>query len=291
MGGRFSWSDEVIYNDWRIQKSAVVGHYRLIDPKDRRVTFGSFETCENKFYELRRDGQIPGLPKHVVIVLHGLGAGRQYMQGLADHLTEQGNFATVNFGYPSTMGKIEDHSDSLASVIRHLDGVETIDFVAHSMGNIVVRHYLYDISQLPEEQRPKAKFRRMVMISPPNHGAGMATSWADSKLAQMAAGEPLNQLAPDRGWPDLERQLVTPDFEFGVIAGGTGNEEGYLKSIPGDDDALLSLQTTKLSGAADFVQVKGLHQLMARYKSVRAYVLMFLQNGYFDTPETVEPIE
>ncbi|MEQ8836227.1 MAG: alpha/beta fold hydrolase, partial [Lacipirellulaceae bacterium] len=263
----------------------------LIDPKDRRVTFGSFETCENKFYEILRDGDIPELPKHVVIVLHGLGAGRQYMQGLADHLTEQGNFATVNFGYPSTMGKIEEHSDSLASVIRHLNGVESIDFVAHSMGNIVVRHYLHDIAQLPEEQRPKVKFRRMVMISPPNHGAGMATSWADSKLAQMAAGEPLDQLAPDRGWPDLEKQLATPGFEFGIIAGGTGNDEGYLSSIPGDDDALLSLETTKLSGAADFVQVKGLHQLMSRYKSVRGFTLSFLQNGYFDTLETVEPID
>ncbi|QDT00081.1 esterase/lipase family protein [Adhaeretor mobilis] len=289
-GGALTWSDEVIYNGWRIQKHAVIGHYRLLDPKGYKVAIGSFENCEEKFYEARRDQAIPELPKHVVIVIHGLGATRNYMQGLADELTEKGNFATVNVGYPSTMGKIEDHSDSLASVIRHLEGVETIDFVAHSMGNIVTRHYLYDLSQLPEDQRPKVKFRRMVMISPPNHGAGMANKWAGNKLAQMFAGEPLNQLAPDLGWPELEKQLVTPDFEFGVLAGGKGDEEGYLASIPGDDDALLSVETMKLAGANDFIQVKGIHQLMAKYKSVRENTLNYLQNGYFHTAETRQPI-
>ena len=33
LGGGFVWSDEVIYDDWRIQKHAVIGHYRLIDPQ------------------------------------------------------------------------------------------------------------------------------------------------------------------------------------------------------------------------------------------------------------------
>ena len=289
LGGRFGgWADEIVYNDWRIQKNALVGHYRLLDPEDKRITFGDYDVCVAKLDEIRPT--LPPLPKHMVIVIHGLGAGRQYMQGLADHLTREGNLATVNIGYPSTKGRIEEHAQSLASVIRNLDGVETLDFVAHSMGNIVVRKYLYDLQQLNPAERPPVKFRRMVMISPPNHGAGMADSWADSKLAQMAAGDPLLQLAPDRGWPELVQRLATPEFEFGIIAGGRANAEVYLPSIPGDDDGLLSIETMRLAGANDFSQTKGLHQLMSRYKQVRAYTLAYLQNGFFVSAEARRPV-
>lgn len=293
LGGKLPftpWSDEVVYNDYRIQKHAIIGHYRLLSPSDKQLAFGSYETSRERLDELRRNGEIPELPKHVVLVLHGLGAGRQYMQGLADHLEKEGNLATVNIGYPSTLRTIEDHADSLASIVRNLEGVETIDFVAHSMGNLVVRKYLYDVGQLDPSSRPPVKFRRMVMISPPNHGAQAADDWVDTNLGKLVAGKPLDQLAPDRDWPELEARLATPDFEFGIIAGGRADDSGYLPTIPGDDDGLLSIETMRLAGANDFVQTKGLHQLMARYKQVRQFTLAYLQNGFFISEEARQPV-
>ena len=62
---------------------------------------------------------------------------------------KKGNFHVINFGYPSTVGDIGEHAKSLTSVLRHLDGVEKIDFVAHSMGNIVIRMALADLASLP----------------------------------------------------------------------------------------------------------------------------------------------
>ena len=91
-----------------------IGHYKLIDPEGQRITFGEYQNCADKLYEMRSKNQIPELPKHVVIVLHGLGAGRGYMQPLADFLEREGNLATVNFGYPSTKRKVEKHAESLA---------------------------------------------------------------------------------------------------------------------------------------------------------------------------------
>ena len=74
--------------------------------------------------------------------------------------------------------------------------------------------------------RPKVTFQRMVMISPPNHGAEIADTLTERdvtrELAELFAGEPAKQLAPKHGWPALEPQLATPSFEFGIIAGGTG---------------------------------------------------------------------
>jgi pimeloyl-ACP methyl ester carboxylesterase len=290
LGGGFVWSDEVWLNDWRIQKHAVIGHYRLVDPNSRRHAFGSFETCLAKLSEVKVSQAFPPLPKHVVIVMHGLGAPKQYMDGMVDYLKDNGNLAAINVGYPSTMEDIDSYATSLDSLIRHLEGVEQVSFVAHSMGNIVIRRYLFNIGRLEPAMRPPVKFHRMVMISPPNHGAELADRFADNKLIQVAAGKPLEQLAPSRGWPELEKGLATPNFEFGIIAGGRADSEGYLDAIPGDDDGLLSIDTMKLAGASDFVQTKGLHQLMAKYKEVREATLRFLLKGYFVSPDAKTPV-
>jgi hypothetical protein len=118
----------------------------------------------------------------------------------------------------------------------------------------------------------------------------LADRFADNRLITMAAGKPLEQLAPSRGFPELEKQLVTPSFEFGIIVGGKGDGEGYLDSIPGDDDMLLSVETSKLAGAADFIQTGGIHQVMAKYKEVRHATMNFLLHGYFISPEARQPI-
>lgn len=290
LGGRFVWSDEVVDHGWRIQKHAVIGHYRLLDASDRRQAFGTFDTCLAKLNEVKKAENFPPNPKDVVIVLHGLGAGRQFMEGLSEYLEENGNLATITVGYPSTLEDIDAYAASLDSVIRHLDGVERVSFVAHSMGNIVIRRYLNNLSRLDPAMRPPIEFKRMVMISPPNHGAELADQWADNKLVEAVAGKPLEQLAPSKGWPELEKQLSTPNFEFGIIVGGRGDSEGYLDAIPGDDDGLLSVDTSKLAGASDFIQTKGIHQLMPQYKEVRAATLNFLLNGYFVSPTSKHPV-
>ncbi len=290
VGPGMVWSDEVWFQDWKIQKNAVIGHYRLVDPDMRRHAFGTFETCLSKLNQIKSEQQFPPTPKHIVIVMHGLGAPPKFMEGMVSYLRDKGNLAAINIGYPSTMEDIDSYAASLESVIRHLEGVEQIDFVAHSMGNIVIRRYLANMERLAADMRPKVKYGRMVMIAPPNHGAELADKFADNKLVGMLAGKPLEQLAPSRGWPDLEKQLATPKFEFGIIAGGKGDDEGYLSAIPGDDDSLLSVATTKLAGATDFIQIAGLHQLMPQYKEVRAATLNFLLHGYFVSPQAKQPI-
>ena len=289
-GGRFTWSDEVVYQDWRIQRSAVIGHYQLLDPEDRRRALGSFEHCLEVLERAKVEKKMPPMPKEVVIVVHGLGAPRHWMNPLSEYIERESGLEVVNVGYPSTMGEIGEHAETLLSVLKHLDGVETVSFVAHSMGNIVIRHCLNDIKALPEGQRPKLGFRRMVMIAPPNHGAQMADKFADSKLIQRLSGEALQQLAPDRGWQSLEQRLAVPEFEFGIIAGGQGDDDGYLPGIPGDDDMLLSVDTTKLAGASDFALVKGVHQMLPKNEQVMQYVVRYLEKGYFVSQRARQPL-
>jgi hypothetical protein len=280
-GGRFSWSDEVVYHDWRVQRSAVIGHYRLLNPEDVRYTFGSLEHCIDTLEQMKVEKKLAPLPKEVVIVIHGLGAGRFWMNPLAEYLKEEGGYFTVNVGYPSTLEDIGEAARALRNVIMHLDGVEKVNFVAHSMGNIVIRHCLNDLASLPPSEQPEITYGRFVMIAPPNHGASAADNFAGNKLVEMFGGAAIEELAPSKKWPTIEQRLATPNFEFGIIVGGQGDDEGYLPGIPGDDDMLLSVETSKLAGASDFVQVKGIHQGLPKDEQVQEYALRFLQKGAF----------
>ncbi len=285
LGGAFMFSDEVVYQGWRIEKHAVIGHHRLIDPEDRLVERGTFEHCLEELEKIKVEKKIAPLPKHVVIVLHGLGAFRKYMTPLSEYLEEEGGLTVVNVGYPSTMGEIGEHANTLTSVIKHLDGVESLSFVAHSMGNIVIRHCLNDLASLPPSEQPEITYNRFVMIAPPNHGAVAADMVAERKnlarIVEMVGGEAVDQLAPSKGWSSLEKRLAIPEFEFGIIVGGQGDNQGYLDAIPGDDDMLLSIETCKLAGASDFAQVKGVHQTLPKNKQVQSYALRFLETGAF----------
>jgi pimeloyl-ACP methyl ester carboxylesterase len=292
LGGRTDWSDVVIFHDWRVQQHSVMGHYRLLDPQDRRVARGTLFDCLSRLYLIRDERKLAALPKEVVIVMHGLGGYRHRMQGMVDHLRDSG-FTVLNFGYASTRGDMGASARSLAEVVHFLTGVETVSFVTHSMGAVVVRRYLHDVAQRAPERRPQVVYKRFVMITPPNHGAEILDTIPNEGLMRLVAeqrGGAYAELSPVRGWPELAPTLATPDFEFGIIAGGTGNDRGYLAEVPGDDDGLLSVATMQLAGAADYLQTGGVHQLMPDYVEVRAATVNFLRYGYFRSAAERTPL-
>jgi pimeloyl-ACP methyl ester carboxylesterase len=289
LGGNQFWADKLFFHRWRIQQNALTGRCRLLDGGDIRYAWGSFEECRAALERIRQQRKLPPMQGRAVIVLHGLGASHAIMSGWAKHLEKDGEFQVFNFNYPSTLGSIHDHAQSLAGVIEHLEGVEEINFVAHSLGNIVVRHYLADQTDKARGKRPDPRIKRMVMIAPPNHGSELATSLSNGKLARTVLGQPVEELGPHWVW--AERDLVVPQFEFGIIAGGRGNSGGFNPFLPGDDDGVVTVASTRLAGAADFVVVPDVHALLPFDSRVRDYALRFLRQGCFVSLERRQPIE
>ncbi len=280
------WTDVIIDGDWRIQRHTIFGHVRLLDPQERRLAFGDMQQCYGELQRWRDCGAVPPMTSHVVICLHGLRGSRASMQSIKEYIAEQGKFTVINFGYASTQGPVQEQAYALESVLRNLRGVRKVSFVAHSMGNIVVRNLLYKLRV--QDRAPPLTFERMVMISPPNHGANVANMVASRGLLRLLIGPAVDQLAPEVDWPLLEQQLDTPPFEFGIVVGVRGTETGYSLRVPGDDDGLLSLDTQELDGSAALWKTKGLHQFMPRYPVVQAATLSFLLNGEFaevNTPQ------
>ena len=160
--------------------------------------------------------------------------------------------------------------------------------VGHSMGNVVIRRYLAGQADGLGSWRPDPRIRRVVMIAPPNHGSITATRWSDKTLFKTLFGKSGRQLGVN--WKDLESRLATPAMEFGIVAGGRGNDYGFSRGVPGDDDGRIAVTTTRLAGASDFVVVPMLHEFIANDPRVFDYTLRFLQEGYFVSPEKRQPI-
>jgi len=126
------------------------------------------------------------------------------------------------------------------------------------------------------------------MIGPPNRGSELATSLGENKLFELLLGKAGQQLGPLWAWE--VGSLATPPMEFGIVAGGCGDGRGFNPLLPGDDDGVVSLVSTHLAGAADFIVVPSLHNLLPRDYKVHEYTLRFLQHGWFVAPEQRKPL-
>jgi pimeloyl-ACP methyl ester carboxylesterase len=287
LGGEQFWADEFIHGGWRIQRNVVSGHYRLLDPDDYRRAFGSYETCQEKFESLRISESIPDRKKRAVVMLHGLIRSRDTMVPLGEHLAKHGDYEVVNVTYPSTRGTVADHAASLGKVLERLDGVEEVNFVAHSMGNLVIRHWMADHcgSDVEEENRQKFKVGRFVMLGPPNNGAVLATTFKRNTIFRMVVGQSGKQLALE--WDDLCGELCVPPCEFGILAGAAAVPNPL---IAGDNDLIVGVEEAKLPGAADFRLLPLSHARIRDDEEVAQMTLHFLQHGSFEGEEQRMPI-
>jgi pimeloyl-ACP methyl ester carboxylesterase len=289
LGGKFYWADELVYHDWRIQRHADEGHYRLIDGDDVRHAWGTFEQCRDRLEAIKRERKLPPLEGAVVLVLHGLGKTRISNEDMVEFLRAKSKYTVLSVGYASTQADVASHARALARVVEHLgERVDEINFVAHSLGNIVIRHYLSDHTDLANGHRTDPRIKRIVMIGAPNNGARMAEVFGQNSAFERVLGKSGRTMA--REWNQLQKHLAVPQAEFGIIAGGKQDGNGYNPFLDGDDDFIVKVEETKLPGARDFLVVDGLHAILMSNPDVQKAALRFLEHGYFVSEERRRPL-
>ncbi len=210
------------------------------------------------------------------------------MNSMSRYLHDEGGYTVFNVNYPTTRGTVADHARSLDRIIENLDGIDEINFVGHSLGNLVVRHYLGDHTRPELGIEPDPRIGRIVMLGPPNQGAEIAEALAGVGLFHVVAGASGTQLAAQ--WRQLESHLAVPQCEFGILAGGRGAERGFNPWLTGDNDLVVGVETTRLAGASDFAVLPVLHSFMMNDPAAQEYTLRFLQHGYFVSAEARRPI-
>ncbi|MCG8543571.1 MAG: alpha/beta fold hydrolase [Alphaproteobacteria bacterium] len=276
LGGKQIWSDIFIQDNWRIQRNVYTGNCRLLDPNNIRRASGTYDHCRSFFGQCRPESAKRDGSDHLVLLVHGLGRSAGAFTEMEDALRRAG-YETESVNYPSTRQSIAAHADNLDHIIETLDGVEKLSFVTHSLGALVVRELLSRDHTWQEQTEP----HRIVMIAPPNQGSQLADRLKSLQAYQWITGESGQGLTSDEA-----RKLPAPDVEFGIIAGGRGNEIGFNPLLPGDDDGLVTVAETQLDGARDFLLVPTTHGLVDDHPQTIDATVTFLRDGRF-TPEIV----
>lgn len=288
LAGEQFWSDELVYHGWRIQQNALTPDCRLLDPQDICRQWGSFQICRDTLEEAKRRSLLPPLNGRAVITMHGLYRSREQMEGLGEYLAEQGGYHCVNVAYASSRRSLDEHAQSLAHVIEGLEGLDELNFVCHSLGNLVVRRYLGEAERPEPKWRPDPRIKRMVMLGPPNNGAQLAEAFKNNDLLGLFAGPSGKQLG--RTWDETQKLLATPTFPFAIVAGGRGAPQGLNPLLNGDNDLIVSVAETQLPGACDFRLVPCWHGGFMNDAGVRQAVANFLAHGCFSTEAERQPI-
>ena len=207
-----------------------------------------------------------------VIVVHGLGRTSASMVVLESRL-EAAGYRVVSFGYPSRSEPIEQLVDRLDAAVARCcaDEAETVHFVTHSMGGVLVRSYL---GQLPDPHRG-----RVVLLSPPSQGSEIVDAFADTPMLRSVLGPAGSRLGTDSA--GIASQLGPPRFSLGIITGDRSINPIGSWLIPGPDDGKVSVDRARVEGAADFLVVPATHTFIMNHKEVAVQVVSFLREGRF----------
>jgi len=157
-------------------------------------------------------------------------------------------------------------------ILDAAEDVDTVSFVTHSMGALVVRATLARQS----EWRERIRLHRVVMLAPPSKGATLADLLKDFVPYQLLAG-PSGQSLTREG----AAKLPAPPCSFGIIAGGRGSQGGFNFLIPGDDDLVVGVNEARLAGADDFAVVRVAHSFIMNDPEVVRATVSFLKTGRF----------
>lgn len=208
-----------------------------------------------------------------VILLHGLARASTSMAKIERSLTAEG-YTVLNLDYPSrkhTIGQLSKSTLHPAFIHPRLRHCKRIHIVTHSMGGIIVRHYL-------KNRRP-ARLGRVVMLAPPNQGSEVVDRigcWRSFRWINGPAGQQLGT-----GRNSLPKQLPPANFELGIIAGCRSINWINSSMIPGVDDGKVSVTSTRLKGTRAHLVVKSSHPFIMRHPAAIRATLAFLQTGSF----------
>lgn len=279
LGGRQFWGDVHYRQGFRIQQNIFSRHFRLLDASDRRYASGTREVCLQTLNQVIAAKKLPPDGGHVVVCLHGIGRSSKSMTPVMREL-QQGPFNTVPFDYPGIRATLADCAGYLTQMLESLPAAEKISFVVHSMGGLVVRRMLQD--------RPDPRYHRLVMLGTPNLGAELAGMLKNLFLFRAVYGPAGQDLVPGEG--SVIAGLPTPAFQFGIIAGGKGDDNGFNRFIPGDDDGTVTVASTRLPGATDFLRIPRLHSFLMADPTALQAIRCFLESGRFFPDRDPQPV-
>jgi pimeloyl-ACP methyl ester carboxylesterase len=208
--------------------------------------------------------------KDIVVLVHGLGRGKSIMVPLQTRL-EKAGFSTALIDYHSINRTPEQILEEVTKQIDtiQIDSDQTIHFVGHSLGGLIIRAYL--------DSNKIKNLGKVILIGSPNKGTPFVDRFRDAWWLKLV-GPAASSLGTDS--KSFPRSLRPPYYPVGIIAGisRTINNDDF---IPGEDDGIVPVESTKIEGMKDFILVEVSHSALPQNELVAEQTIEFLKNGTF----------
>jgi len=205
-----------------------------------------------------------------VILLHGLGRQGSAMFLLQKRIRDAG-YEAHSIEYASLQAPPDVILKKVGEQIALLckDDSRPVHFVGHSLGGLIVRAYL--------DQKPLKNLGRVVLLGTPSQGSELVDTYGDSWLFKIL-GPTARVLGTDED--SFPNRIGPPYYPLGIIA-GTSSFTITDDHLPGPDDGLVSVKSTKIDGMTDFLLVDTSHSMMRYNETVALETIHFLKKGYF----------
>jgi len=182
------------------------------------------------------------------------------------------SYVVINNTYPSSKYEIEKLAeDAISDSIIKCSDSNKIHFVTHSLGGILVRQYLSSNSI--------DNLGRVVMLAPPNKGSEVTDNLKNNYVYKIINGPAGSQLGTDSA--SVPNKLGSADFEVGIIAGNSTINPILSFMLPNPDDGKVSVESTKLEGMTDHIEMPVSHTFILSDDDVIDQVIHFLKKGEF----------
>ena len=207
--------------------------------------------------------------KDTVVLIHGLARNNAAMWLLNLRLRNAG-YHVEPVGYQSLNVTPSEIVENISQQIEECcrQNTNRVHFVGHSLGGLLIRAYL--------QNNELENLGRVVLIGTPNQGTEVADYFRDKWWAKIAGPTALSLGTGENSFP---KTLDDPYYPVGVIAGIRQSDNDDI--LPGPDDGLVAVESTKLNNMSDFVLVDSGHSSMRYNEDVADQAIHFLAQGNF----------
>lgn len=212
----------------------------------------------------------------LVILVHGLVKSGRAMGAFAEELRSAGyqicilDYRSIGVEKKALVNQV---TLQINSCLAKSKKTPKVHFVGHSLGGLMISHYLQEHDALIDQKR----LGRVVMIGTPNYGSEVADHYADKFWFSWLGEIPLALTTSEEY---LNRISAPPNYEVGIIA-GTQGYNWTNRYFDGPNDGLVSVKSAKLPTMQDYCEVNLSHHQLRSDPLVTSLVLSYLHYGVF----------
>ena len=196
-----------------------------------------------------------------IVCIHGIWV-RPGIFWYMRHALRRGGVPVYLFGYPSIRRSLEENAHALQVYLRKIDATR-IDFIAHSLGGLLLLHYFSLVRE--------ARAERVVLMGSPLQGSAVARISAQFPIFKPLLGKNREHL--QRGithWSAPEKTIMIA----GTRSIGVGRV--FPRALTGPNDGTVSVSETRHPQLYAHYQIRESHASMLYSRAAVQIIQNFL---------------